>query len=166
MAGRPRSAECDRAILDAALSEYAAARARRDERRRGGGARGREQGDDLPALSEQGRARCAARRRWRAKNRLRTPTPARFAATSRAILRTLRHNLDDPLVGAAKRKLLFDASYNDELARMHKDLVRRRRETDGRGLPSGRSTAASCSPTSISSSRATRSARRSSTATS
>ncbi len=43
-------------------------------------------------------------------------------------LRNLRRLLDDPVVGAAKRMLLVDAERNEELARMHAESVRDRRQ--------------------------------------
>jgi AcrR family transcriptional regulator len=127
MAGRPRSAECDRAILDAALSEYAA--------------RGLD-GMSVDAVAVRaGVSKATIYRRYPSKVELvagaatmACEESAAHADTGslrgdlRVMLETLRQNLEDPLVGAAKRKLLFDASYNDELAQMHKDLVRRRRE--------------------------------------
>ena len=127
MAGRPRSAECDRAILDAALSEYAA--------------RGLD-GMSVDAVAARaGVSKATIYRRYPSKVELVAAAAVMACEESsphadtgslrddvREILRTLRRMLDDPLLGAAKRKLLFDAAYNEELARMHKDLVRRRRE--------------------------------------
>jgi AcrR family transcriptional regulator len=127
VAGRPRSAECDRAILDAALSEYAA--------------RGLD-GMSVDAVAARaGVSKATIYRRYPSKVELVAGAATMACEESasdvdtgslrgdlRLILTTLRQNLDDPLVGAAKRKLLFDASYNEELAQMHKDLVGRRRE--------------------------------------
>src|SRR5262245_49486770 len=45
----------------------------------------------------------------------------------RGTLRNLRKTLEDPVLGAAKRMLIFDAVQDEELERMHRDLVHRRR---------------------------------------
>jgi AcrR family transcriptional regulator len=127
VAGRPRSTECDRAILDAALSEYAA--------------RGLD-GMSVDAVAVRaGVSKATIYRRYPSKIELvagaammaceessEHPDTGSLRGDLQAILQNLRRTLDDPLVGAAKRKLLFDASYNHELAQMHKDLVRRRRQ--------------------------------------
>jgi AcrR family transcriptional regulator len=127
VAGRPRSAECDRAILDAALSEYAA--------------RGLD-GMSVDAVATRaGVSKATIYRRYPSKVELVAGAAMMACEESaphldtgslrgdvRAIVYTLRNTLEDPLLGAAKRKLLFDAADNDELARMHTDLVRRRRE--------------------------------------
>ena len=42
-------------------------------------------------------------------------------------LQNLRHVLEDPVFGAAKRMLIADALRNEELAEMHGELVRTRR---------------------------------------
>ncbi len=126
MAGRPRSAECDRAILDAALSEYAA--------------RGLD-GMSVDAVAARaGVSKATIYRRYPSKVELVAGAAMMACDESafhvdtgslrgdvRLVLRTLRETLDDPLVGAAKRMLLFDAAQNEELARMHTDLVHRRR---------------------------------------
>jgi AcrR family transcriptional regulator len=124
--GRPRSIEADQAIVEAALAEYA---------RYG-----------LDAMSVDAVAARAAvskatiYRRYPSKIDL-VEAAAQMACDEsapkddagslrgdlRATLRNLRRMLDDPVVGAAKRMLIFDAMRNDELARMHKELVQRRR---------------------------------------
>jgi AcrR family transcriptional regulator len=126
VAGRPRSAECDRAILDAALSEYAA--------------RGLD-GMSVDAVAARaGVSKATIYRRYPSKVELVAAAAMMACEESaphvdtgslrgdvRLVLQTLRKNLDDPVVGAAKRMLLFDATQNDDLAHMHTDLVRRRR---------------------------------------
>jgi AcrR family transcriptional regulator len=44
-----------------------------------------------------------------------------------AQLRNLTRMLADPVLGAAKRMLIIDANQNDDLARMHRELVEQRR---------------------------------------
>jgi AcrR family transcriptional regulator len=125
--GRPRSLEADQAIVEAALAEYAR--------------------NGLDALSvdavaaRAGVSKATIYRRYPGKVDLVTAaalmaceesTPNTDTGSLRgdlkATLRGLRNMLDDPVLGAAKRMLVFDASHNEELARMHKGLVERRRE--------------------------------------
>jgi AcrR family transcriptional regulator len=124
--GRPRSLEADQAIVEAALAEYA---------RYG-----------LDALSvdavaaRAGVSKATIYRRYPGKVELVTAAALMACEESspntdtgslrgdvKATLRGLRNMLDDPVLGAAKRMLLFDALHNEDLARMHKDLVQRRR---------------------------------------
>jgi AcrR family transcriptional regulator len=46
----------------------------------------------------------------------------------RDLLKNLARTLADPVLGAAKRTLIFDAVANEDLAEMHATLVRARRE--------------------------------------
>jgi AcrR family transcriptional regulator len=127
MVGRPRSAECDRAILDAALVEYAA--------------RGLE-GMSVDAVAARaGVSKATIYRRYPSKVELvmaaalmlcEETAPKLDASTLeenlRDLLQNLARTLADPVYGAAKRTLLFDAVANDDLARMHATLVAGRRE--------------------------------------
>jgi AcrR family transcriptional regulator len=127
VAGRPRDPECDRAILDAALAEYA---------------EGGLDGLSVDAVAMRaGVSKATIYRRYPGKVDLviaaasmacEESSPRPDTGTLRgdltAVLRNTRRTLEDPVVGAAKRKLIFDATQNDELAVMHRDLVRRRRE--------------------------------------
>jgi AcrR family transcriptional regulator len=127
MVGRPRSAECDRAILDAALVEYAA---------------GGLDGMSVDAVAARaGVSKATIYRRYPSKvdlvmaaalmlceetaPKLDAPT---LEQNLRDLLQNLAHMLADPVFGAAKRTLIFDAVTNDELARLHATLVGGRRE--------------------------------------
>ncbi len=126
MAGRPRSPECDHAILDAALAEYAA--------------NGLD-GMSVDAVATRaGVSKATIYRRYPSKAMLVAAAALKAADEQAPIadtgsvrgdlttaLRNLRRLLDDPVVGAAKRMLLVDAERNEELARMHAESVRDRR---------------------------------------
>jgi AcrR family transcriptional regulator len=124
--GRPRSIEADQAIVEAALAEYA------------------QYGLDALSVdavaARAGVSKATIYRRYPGKVDLVTAAANLACEESspntdtgslrgdlKATLRGLRNMLDDPVLGAAKRMLLFDAVNNEELARMHKDLVQRRR---------------------------------------
>ena len=125
--GRPRSAECDRAILAAALGEYAE--------------RGLE-GMSVDAVAARaGVSKATIYRRYPSKVEL--VVAAAFTLASEvaikpdtgtlrgdltASLRSLRAMLDDPVLGSATRMLVVDATGNDELAQMHTEFVRGRRQ--------------------------------------
>jgi AcrR family transcriptional regulator len=127
MVGRPRSAECDRVILDAALSEYAT--------------RGLD-GMSVDAVAARaGVSKATIYRRYPSKIELvlaaacamaEEAAPRPHTGTLRgdltATLQNLRRMLTDPVLGAAKVKLLTDALQSDELAQTHRELVQRRRE--------------------------------------
>jgi len=127
MVGRPRSAECDRAILGAALVEYAE--------------RGLD-GLSVDAVAARaGVSKATIYRRYPSKEELviaaafvvceeagEVPDTGSLRGDLTGSLRNLRNMLDDPVTGAAKRRLVVDASNHDELARMHRDLVHKRRE--------------------------------------
>jgi AcrR family transcriptional regulator len=127
MVGRPRDPECDKAILDAALVEYA---------------EGGLDGLSVDAVAARaGVSKATIYRRYPGKVDLviaaasmaceeSSPRPdtGRLRADLTAVLRNTRRTLDDPVVGAAKRKLIFDATQNNELAEMHRELVRGRRD--------------------------------------
>ena len=123
---RPRSTQCDRAILDAALAEYA---------------RNGLDGMSVDAVAARGGvSKATIYRRYPSKAVL-VVAAANAAAEEQApipdtgsvrgdmttALRNLRRLLDDPILGAAKRMLLVEAERNDELARMHAEEVRDRR---------------------------------------
>ena len=127
MVGRPRSPECDHAILDAALAEYAA--------------NGLD-GMSVDAVAARGGvSKATIYRRYPSKAALVVAAALKAADEQAPIadtgsvrgdlttaLRNLRRLLDDPVVGAAKRMLLVDAHRNEELARMHGESVRDRRQ--------------------------------------
>src|SRR5690606_37664366 len=126
MAGRPRSVECDRAIVEAALVEYAA--------------RGLD-GMSVDAVAARaGVSKATIYRRYPSKVELvvaaaftmaEETAPKRDTGSLRSDLttglRNLRNLLDDPVLGAATRMLVADAPQHPDLARMHKDFVRIRR---------------------------------------
>ena len=127
MPGRPRSPECDHAILDAALAEYAA-----------NGLDGMSV-DAVAARAGVGKA--TIYRRYPSKAALVVAAALKAADEQAPIadtgsvrgdlttaLRNLRRLLDDPVVGAAKRMLLVDSARNEELAHMHAESVRDRRQ--------------------------------------
>jgi AcrR family transcriptional regulator len=127
MVGRPRSPACDHAILDAALAEYAA--------------NGLD-GMSVDAVAARGGvSKATIYRRYPSKAALVVAAALKAADEQAPIadtgsvrgdlttaLRNLRRLLDDPVVGAAKRMLLVDAHRNEELARMHGESVRDRRQ--------------------------------------
>src|SRR5436190_8711493 len=112
MAGRPRSPECDHAILDAALAEYAA--------------NGLD-GMSVDAVAARaGVSKATIYRRYPSKAMLVAAAALKAADEQAPIadtgsvrgdlttaLRNLRRLLDDPVVGAAKRMLLVDAARNE-----------------------------------------------------
>jgi AcrR family transcriptional regulator len=124
--GRPRSTECDGAILDAALSEYAA--------------RGLD-GMSVDAVAARaGVSKATIYRRYPSKIELVIAAASLACEESAPIpdtgslhndlvagLRNLRKLLEDPVLGAAKRRLVIDAAHDPQLARAHRELVRRRR---------------------------------------
>lgn len=126
MAGRPRDPACDRAILDAALREYG------------------EHGfygmsvDAVAARAGVGKATIYRRFPSKAELVVRAAVaiadevaPAvdtgSFRGDVDALLHSLRGVLADPVVGAAIRRLVVDATRDAELARLHEELVRTRR---------------------------------------
>ena len=127
MAGRPRSTECDRAILDAALGEYAI--------------RGLE-GMSVDAVAARaGVSKATIYRRYPSKTELVVaaaftlaieaapkPDTGSLRGDLTTALRNLRTLLDDPVLGAATRMLVVDAVQHEDLARMHTDFVRERRQ--------------------------------------
>jgi len=127
MPGRPRSLLCDHAILDAALAEYAA--------------NGLE-GMSVDAVAGRaGVSKATIYRRYPSKVELVVAAAVKAADEQAPIpdtgsvrgdlttaLGNLRRLLDDPVVGAAKRMLLIDARRNPDLARMHAESVRDRRQ--------------------------------------
>jgi AcrR family transcriptional regulator len=126
MKGRPRSPECDRAILDAALVEYA---------------QNGFDGLNVDVVAARaGVSKATIYRRYPSKVEL--VMAAAFTICDEATvepdtgslhgditvaLQNLRRLLEDPVFGAAKRMLIADALRNEELAEMHADLVRARR---------------------------------------
>lgn len=126
MVGRPRSTECDRAILQATLAEYAN--------------RGLEALSVDAVAARAGVSKATIYRRYPSKVDLvmaaalmlcEETAPqlegASFDGDVRSYLRNLARTISDPVHGAAKRTLLFDAATNDELARMHASIVATRR---------------------------------------
>ncbi len=125
--GRPRSAACDRAILDAALGEYA---------------RHGLDGLSVDAVAMRaGVSKATIYRRYPSKVDLvvaaafsiaEETAPKPDTGTLRGdlgvALANLRALLDDPVLGAATRMLVFDAVQNDELGQMHAEFVQARRE--------------------------------------
>jgi AcrR family transcriptional regulator len=126
MKGRPRSPECDRAILDAALVEYA---------------RYGFDGLNVDAVAARaGVSKATIYRRYPSKVDLVMaaafaicdeatvePDTGSLSGDVRTALQNLRRLVEDPVFGAAKRMLVADALRNEELAEMHADLVRTRR---------------------------------------
>lgn len=125
---RPRSAECDRAILDAALAEYAA---------------GGFDGMSVDAVAARaGVSKATIYRRYPCKTELvvaaafciaEETAPQPDTGTLRgditATLLNLRKLLTDPLLGAAMRMLMVDSQQSDELEQMHAAFVAKRRAT-------------------------------------
>src|SRR4051794_28000526 len=124
--GRPRSTACDHAILEAALVEY--------------GARGLEALSVDAVAARAGVSKATIYRRYPSKVELvmaaalmlceeTTPTldSGSIESDLRTYLTNLVHVIADPVYGAAKRTLLFDAVTNDDLQRMHRTLVASRR---------------------------------------
>ncbi|HWS44605.1 MAG TPA: TetR/AcrR family transcriptional regulator [Acidimicrobiia bacterium] len=125
--GRPRSTECDRAILDAAITEYAE--------------RGLE-GMSVDAVAARaGVSKATIYRRYPSKVELVVAAALMLAEATApkpdtgslrgdllTSLRNLRRLLDDPVLGAATRMLVVDALQHGDLARMHTDFVATRRE--------------------------------------
>jgi AcrR family transcriptional regulator len=127
MAGRPRSVEADRAILEAALAEYAA--------------RGLD-GMSVDAVAARaGVSKATIYRRFPGKVEL--VVAAAFVIAEEAApkpdtgslrgdlttaLRNLRRLHADPVLGAACRMLVVDAMQHDDLGRMYTDFVRARRQ--------------------------------------
>jgi len=125
--GRPRSVACDHAILAAALGEYAE--------------RGLE-GMSVDAVAARaGVSKATIYRRYPSKIEL--VVAAAFTLASEvavkpdtgslrgdltASLRNLRKMLDDPELGSATRMLVVDAIRYPELAAMHAEFVRGRRQ--------------------------------------
>ena len=133
MAGRPRSAACDRAILDAALYEYAT--------------RGLE-GMSVDAVAARaGCSKATIYRRYPSKVELIVDAALVIADETApkvdtgslrgdltASLRNLQHLLDDPVLGAATRNLVVDSMQNEDLARMHGEFVAHRRRATAEQL--------------------------------
>jgi AcrR family transcriptional regulator len=127
MTGRPRSAECDRLILDTALAEYAA--------------RGLE-GMSVDAVAARaGVSKATIYRRYPSKEELVVaavlvmadetapkPDTGSLRGDVSASLQNLRALLADPVLGAATRMLVSDVLHHDGLATMHREFVRMRRE--------------------------------------
>lgn len=126
MVGRPRSAECDQAIVDATLVEYAqhgldglsvdAVAARAGV---GKATIYRRYPSKIDLVSAVARSICSA-----------TPKPdlGSLRDDLTATLAHLRQILDDPVLGAVKRMLVVDSSRSEDLADTHRELVRERRE--------------------------------------
>jgi AcrR family transcriptional regulator len=125
--GRPRSTECDEAILDATLGEYAQ--------------KGLD-GLSVDAVAARaGVSKATIYRRYPSKNDLvlaaarsiceTAPRPdlGSLRADLTATLQNLRAMLEDPVLGAVKRTLLVDAARDEELGATHSELVRARRES-------------------------------------
>jgi AcrR family transcriptional regulator len=124
---RPRSIECDHAILDAALHEYAQ--------------RGFE-GLSVDAVAARaGVSKATIYRRYPSKLELvvasaetmcaeQAPHPDTGSARVDLVemLTGVTRMLADPVIGAAKRMLVVDSIQNPELAEAHRALVRQRRE--------------------------------------
>jgi AcrR family transcriptional regulator len=126
MVGRPRSIECDQAIVDATLIEYA---------------RHGLDGLSVDAVAARaGVGKATIYRRYPSKvdlvvavarsicNTSPKPDLGSLRADITATLENLRQTLDDPVVGAVKRMLVVDSARDDELAATHRELVRERRE--------------------------------------
>jgi AcrR family transcriptional regulator len=127
MGGRPRSLECDRAILDAALSEYAV--------------HGLE-GMSVDAVAARaGVSKATIYRRYASKAELVVAAACAAAEEQASVpdtgslrgdLLTLMHNLrrvlEHPVIGPAKRMLLLDGANDEELARLHAESMQARRQ--------------------------------------
>ena len=127
MAGRPRSVECDHAILDAALSEYAT--------------RGLD-GMSVDAVAARaGVSKATIYRRFASKVELVVAAASTIAEETApkpdtgALIEDLTGNLanlckllGDPIVGASIRQIVVDAPHNEDLARMHREFVEKRRD--------------------------------------
>ncbi len=126
MAGRPRGAECDRAILHATLVEYAN--------------RGLEALSVDAVAARAGVGKATIYRRYPSKVELvmaaalmlcEENSPALDSGSLDTDLRdylgNLARTITDPVSGAAKRTLLFDAAVNADLAEMHRNIVATRR---------------------------------------
>jgi len=125
--GRPRSVECDHAILAAALAEYAE--------------RGIE-GMSVDAVAARaGVSKATIYRRYPSKVELVAAAAFTLAAEVAVkpdtgslrgdlttSLRNLREMLDDPELGSATRMLVVDSVRHPELAEMHMEFVRGRRQ--------------------------------------
>jgi AcrR family transcriptional regulator len=124
--GRPRSAACDNAILEAAVVEYAA---------------GGLEGMSVDAVAARaGVSKATIYRRYPSKVDL-VIAAATYLCVEHSVvvdtgslrgdlvqtLQNLRTLLDDPVFGVAKRRLVSDAMHNDDLARAHRGLVLQRR---------------------------------------
>jgi AcrR family transcriptional regulator len=123
---RPRSTEADTAILDAAIGEYS---------RRG------LEGMSVDAVAARaGVSKATIYRRFPSKIDLivaaafqmceeqsMRPDTGTVRGDLLAQLQNLRRVLADPVLGAAKRMLIIDAIQNEDLARMHRELVEQRR---------------------------------------
>ena len=127
MVGRPRSAVCDQAIIDATLVEYA---------------RHGLDGLSVDAVAARaGVGKATIYRRYPSKidlvvavarsicNTLPKPDTGSLRDDITATLQNLRQTLDDPVVGAVKRMLVVDSARDEELAATHRELVRERRES-------------------------------------
>jgi AcrR family transcriptional regulator len=127
MVGRPRSAECDQAIIDATLVEYA---------------RHGLDGLSVDAVAARaGVGKATIYRRYPSKvdlvvavarsicNATVKPDTGTLRGDLTAILHNLRVTLSDPVLGAVKRMLVVDSARDEELAETHRELVRERRET-------------------------------------
>jgi AcrR family transcriptional regulator len=124
--GRPRSVECDRAILDAAMTEYA---------------EGGFDGMSVDAVAARaGVSKATIYRRYPSKLELvataiytvaedRAPRPdtGSLRGDLRTAMRNLRDLLADPVMGRNVRMVVADAARNPGLARVHDEFVRSRR---------------------------------------
>jgi len=123
---RPRSTEADTAILDAAIGEYAR--------------RGLEGMSVDTVAARAGVSKATIYRRYPSKVELIVaaadqmceeqsirPDTGTVRGDLLAQLGNLCRVLADPVLGAAKRMLIIDAIQNDNLARMHRELVEQRR---------------------------------------
>jgi AcrR family transcriptional regulator len=124
--GRPRSSEADRAILEAALSEYAA-----------GGLDGLTVDN---VATRAGVSKATVYRRYPCKgdlviaaaqqcaeDRLARTDTGDITRDLRAALGELRAMMVDPVVGAALRMLIGDAPRDENLHCMHRDFAATRR---------------------------------------
>jgi AcrR family transcriptional regulator len=127
MGGRPRSTACDRAILDAVLAEYSY--------------RGLEAMSVDAVAARAGVSKATIYRRYPSKIDLVmaaatmlceetaiTLDSGSLAAELHAFLHHLARRIADPVLGAAKRTLLFDAARHAEFAELHRTLVSTRRD--------------------------------------
>src|SRR5262252_4810882 len=126
MGGRPRSIECDEAIIEATIAEYAY---------------NGIDGLSVDAVAARaGVSKATIYRRYPSKVDLVVAAATTICETSpkpdfgslradlTATLENLRAMLEDPVLGAVKRMLLVDAARNDDLAVTHSELVAARRE--------------------------------------